>query len=219
MNNSKGLAALFTAVSETDFLHLDLSVNNTEISNLDLSSPEKHWEYITHLLHKKGKKIAYGGYLEQRNLYKHNDLFQEKEYPRNIHLGIDFWVAENTPVLAPFDGVVHSFANNSAPGDYGPTIVLAHEDKGDTFYTLYGHLTIESLAGLVIGKIIRKGEQFTSIGAPLINGGYAPHLHFQIIRAIGTYKGDYPGVCCAKEAAYYAVNCPDPVSYLTAELE
>jgi len=35
-------------------------------------------------------------------------------------------------------------------------------------------------------------------------------LHFQIIKDIKDYKGDYPGVCAAKDLKYYKNNCPNP---------
>jgi len=52
-----------------------------------------------------------------------------------------------TPVFAPLGGVVHAFADNSAPLDYGPVIILRHDVNGVTFYTLYGHLSRASLQG------------------------------------------------------------------------
>jgi murein DD-endopeptidase MepM/ murein hydrolase activator NlpD len=216
--STKGLPTLFSGIEQCDFLQLDLSINNKEIKDLDLANAEKHWTYIENLLNSQEKKIAYGGYLETRNLYNHNDLFKEQKAPRNIHLGIDFWLTAGTPIVAPFNGVVHSFANNTEPGDYGPTIIIYHEYRGNSFYALYGHLSKDSLNGLNSGKIIRKGEVFAAIGDSLVNGGYAPHLHFQIIKKIGSYFGDYPGVCSLNEVAYFSDNCPSPLSFLNANI-
>ena len=78
------------------------------------------------------------------------------------------------------------------------------------FYTLYGHLSAESLTNLEIGKVFLKGEKIATLGNYPINGDYAPHLHFQIIKNIEEYKGDYPGVCSATTLDYYLNNCPDP---------
>lgn len=78
------------------------------------------------------------------------------------------------------------------------------------FYTLYGHLSLDSLDGLEIGTVFKKGEQFATLGDAAINGDYAPHLHFQIIKNIADKFGDYPGVCSKKELPFYLENCPDP---------
>ena len=45
---------------------------------------------------------------------------------RTIHLGMDLFIQEGSPVFAPLDGIVHSFANNNRKHDYGPTIILEH---------------------------------------------------------------------------------------------
>ena len=48
------------------------------------------------------------------------------------------------------------------------------------------------------------------IGGTEVNGDYAPHLHFQIIKDIEGFEGDYPGVSSQNNLAYYSDNCPDP---------
>ena len=43
------------------------------------------------------------------------------------------------------------------PQDYGPVIILRHEtDDGTEFFTLYGHLSRESLDGLDVGTRSRR---------------------------------------------------------------
>ena len=49
-----------------------------------------------------------------------------------------------------------------------------------------------------------------TLGDATINGDYAPHLHFQIIKDIAENTGDYPGVCSKNKRNYYLDNCPDP---------
>ena len=51
----------------------------------------------------------------------------------------------SAPIHAALDGTIHSFQNNTALGDYGPTIILSHEIEGFKFHTLYGHLSEASL--------------------------------------------------------------------------
>ena len=62
----------------------------------------------------------------------------------------------------------------------------------------------------MVGQVIKKGEKIAELGKPPINGDYAPHLHFQIIKNTENKKGDYPGVCSLNELEFYKENCPDP---------
>ena len=144
-------------------------------------------------------------------MYKRSSIFRNDSIQeRNIHIGLDLWTKEGTSVLAPLDGKVHSFKNNVGLGDYGPTIILEHEVENEIFYTLYGHLSLESIENLTVGAVFTKGEQIASLGNSSINGDYAPHVHFQIIRNLGDYWGDYPGVCNTNDLNFYIENCPDP---------
>jgi murein DD-endopeptidase MepM/ murein hydrolase activator NlpD len=162
---------------------------------------------------KKNKaKVAFGGYLEQRGIYQRSDYFnqQNPEEERNIHLGLDLWIEADTPIYAPLEGTIHSFKNNTNYGDYGPTIILKHAFDSVEFYTLYGHLSLESLIGKEVGQMIEKGQQLATLGTAEVNGDYAPHLHFQIIKDIQYYKGDYPGVSNLIDLEFYNQNCPNP---------
>lgn len=197
---------LDSRIPATKYLPLDLSVQNKDLKYLDLSNPHTCQTYIEDILHRKNCLVGYGGYLEERSLYKNNPEFHE----RNIHLGLDFWTQAGTAVLVPLDGIVHSFRNNESKGDYGPTIILKHEVQASTFYTLYGHLSISSLENLQLGNYFRKGDLLGTLGATNINVNYAPHLHFQIIINIEDHSGDYPGVCTKTQQDYYMKNCPDP---------
>ncbi|MCK0130747.1 peptidoglycan DD-metalloendopeptidase family protein [Flavobacteriaceae bacterium F08102] len=195
------------------YVPIDLSVHNKELEQIAISDPIFCQEYIDSVLKKNCATVAYGGYLEHRNLYQHNENFNSETQQRNIHLGVDFWAEAGTAVVAPSTGTVHSFKNNAISGDYGPTIILTHTNQEGQYYTLYGHLSLESLAGLFVGKTIRRGESFARLGRPEINVNYAPHLHFQIIRKIGSFYGDYPGVCSEDELAFYQMNCPNPLTF------
>lgn len=194
---------------------IDLSIANSALAGIDIGNPEACQGYIDWVLGLNSASVAYGGYLERRNLYAQNTHFQvENATIRNIHLGVDFWAKAGTLVLAPLDGTVHSFQNNATRGDYGPTIVLQHEIQRIRFYSLYGHLSLASLDELQIGQSFRSGDVLGSLGTPDINVNYAPHLHFQLIQDIGAYVGDYPGVCTTKDMEYYKENCPNPLLLL-----
>ena len=197
-----------------DYIKIDLSVTNDEIQKVDASSSTDWEKYIEAYLEKNGKKVAYGGYLERRNLYQRSDYFKNASDNRNIHLGVDFWAPADVEVLAILDGKVHSFQNNKNFGDYGPTIILEHESNGETLYSLYGHLSEESLENLSVGKEFSAGEVIGWLGDASVNGDYAPHLHLQLIRNMEGKSGDYPGVCAEPNLEWYTKNCLNPLEFM-----
>lgn len=150
-----------------------------------------------------------GGYNEDRAVYS-SDLFKSEGEPRSIHLGVDVWTAAGTPLCAPLDAEVHSRAINDSMGDYGGTIILAH----DGLFTLHGHLAHRSVEGLHDGQMIKAGEVFAWLGAAEENGGWPPHLHFQRIEDMLEFRGDFPGVALRSERASWLKLCPDPRSLL-----
>ncbi len=160
--------------------------------------------------------LLVGGYNEERAIYSGPAFEPENgEEARTVHLGIDIFAPAGTPVFAPLEGQVHSFQDNANPKDYGPTIVLEHAVTSKlTFYTLYGHLSRESLEGLVVGQTFGTGQQIATLGAPTVNGDWPPHLHFQIILDTLGKRGDFPGVCKKSERADWLQLCPDPASLL-----
>lgn len=162
-----------------------------------------------------GARVAYGGYLEPRKIYQPYQHFENTGAPvRNIHLGVDFWAPAGTHVLCPLDGAVHSWANRDFPGDYGGVILLEHDKQGAPLFSLYGHLSAASLQGLRPGLRFKAGQRLGQLGTFAENGGWYPHLHFQLIRDPQHWQGDYPGVCAAEDLAFYRNNCPDPLPFL-----
>ncbi|TDW51410.1 peptidase M23-like protein [Flavobacterium sp. 270] len=193
------------------YILLDLSVTNQELVDIKPESTAAFDVYISNYIKKNNAEVAFGGYIEGRSLYKRSTIFKNDSLPeRNIHIGVDLWAKAGTPVLAPIDGKIHSFKNNIGLGDYGPTIILEHEIENEKFYTLYGHLSLESIENLTVGDSFEKGQEIATIGNQEVNGDYPPHLHFQIINNIEDYWGDYPGVCNTNDLNFYIENCPDP---------
>ena len=188
------------------YLRMDFSAANTELNNLDLENSAAFSDYVFKKLDAAGVRYGVGGYNEHRVIYRRSSHFQQTDEPRCVHLGVDIWAKSGTPVFAPTDAVVHSFKNNDTFGDYGPTIILQHAH----FCTLYGHLSVESLAGLHEGMVIAKGQQIAQIGNYPTNGDWPAHLHFQIITDMMEQKGDFPGVCTLLEREYYLNICPNP---------
>jgi 4-aminobutyrate aminotransferase-like enzyme/Ser/Thr protein kinase RdoA (MazF antagonist) len=158
-----------------------------------------------------------GRYDEARLVYT-SALFQaqgeKKGGVRTIHLGIDVFLPPGTPVLAPLNGEVHSFRNNRKELDYGPTVILQHRPEGEeiTFFSLYGHLNAASLNGIYRGKNIKKGEIIGWIGDFNENGGWPPHLHFQLITDMLGFKGDYPGAARHEDRKVWTALSPNPNS-------
>ncbi|UFH34621.1 peptidoglycan DD-metalloendopeptidase family protein [Flavobacterium acetivorans] len=211
LKNIQNVELIDSSVDHPYYFPIDLSVSNNELSKHNLGTAADFQRYVENILASNNSTVAYGGYKEERNLYKKSPIFKNnKTEERNIHLGIDLWTKAGTNVLSALDGTIHSFKNNVGLGDYGPTIILEHRLENQQFYTLYGHLALESLENLKIGAFFKKGEQLAVLGEASVNGNYAPHLHFQIIKNLGNNFGDYPGVCSKKDLAFYLENCPDP---------
>ncbi len=199
-----------TKFESGDLVPLDLSVHNRKLADASPETLEGLQKYIDGFIRKSGGKGAYGGYDEKRAIYRRSAVFLEDDDYRSIHLGIDFWLPAGTVVVAPLPGFIHSFADNDASGDYGPTIVLKHPIGNQVIHSLYGHLSRTSLVGLEKGQLIRRGQQVGTLGIPDENKDWPPHLHFQLIQDMEGKIGDYPGVCYEKEKEKYLVNCPDP---------
>lgn len=191
-------------------MRVDLSTANVAETGRDIFQLRVLEAYLQSKRRLWQTELLWGGYLEPRLIYGGSKLFHMERHPRNIHLGLDFWAAAGTQVFAPLAGRVHSFQDNAAQGDYGPTIILRHEEGGHVFHTLYGHLSRRDLAGLEVGQAIAKGGRIGHFGTPDENGQWPPHLHFQLILDMEGMQGDYPGVCALEQLAHYQRNCPDP---------
>ncbi len=200
------------SIQKSAYIPLDLSIHNTKLKAVNVSSSDDLEAFIWNHMKNHNAKVAYGGYLEQRGIYQRSTYFNQAnpETERNIHLGLDLWIEADTPIYAPLNGTIHSFKNNGNYGDYGPTLILKHLIDQIEFYTLYGHLSLASLEGLNVGIEVKQGEQIATLGTAEVNGDYPPHLHFQIIKDLQNFKGDYPGVSNQLDLEFYTQNCPDP---------
>ena len=209
--NIQAAKVISPEIEYSEYVALDLSVTNSDLQNHKLETAQDYEVFIQNQLEAHNGKIMYGGYIETRNLYKRSTVFKNPNVEeRNIHIGLDLWINEQAPIFAALEGKIHSFQNNTALGDYGPTIILEHEIDNFKIHTLYGHLSEVSLEGKKVGDTVQKGQQIATLGLPPINGDYAPHLHFQLIIDMQEKFGDYPGVCSETTLAFYKQNCPDP---------
>jgi 4-aminobutyrate aminotransferase-like enzyme/Ser/Thr protein kinase RdoA (MazF antagonist) len=198
------VCAVFDLSVSSKFLGADPSASGTQ--NLS--------EAVFHKLKEANASFGIGRYNEPRLLYT-SPLFGASENPtdqrRTVHLGIDLFAAPGTPVHAPLDGVVHAVAINTAPLDYGPLVILRHiTGDGTEFFTLYGHLARNTFNALQAGQRIARGQQFANIGDVHENGGWAPHLHFQVIVDLLDHRSDFPGVALASQRDVWTSLSPNP---------
>jgi murein DD-endopeptidase MepM/ murein hydrolase activator NlpD len=189
---------------------LDLTASNTELDPDMVADTQAFSIYINQKLAESHCRYAIGGYMEHRTIYARSAHFDTEDEPRRLHLGVDIWGDAGTPIYAPLEGIVHSFQDNNHFGDYGPTIILQHNLDGLVLYSLYGHLSRESLNGLAEGKQISANQQIATLGNATENGQWPPHLHFQLMLDIGDAKGDYPGVGKCSEKEQLMLNIPNP---------
>lgn len=197
-------------------LALDFTEQNKALTSALIADTNLFSAYIQQQLNEADALYGIGGYNEHRTVYARSRVFDglSETDARSIHLGVDIWGKAGTPVAAPLDSSVHSFAFNDAFGDYGATIILEHQINGAQFYSLYGHLSLADITNLKEGDFIAAGKVFAHFGEPSENGQWPPHLHFQIVLDMQGKKGDYPGVCSLAERENYLDNCPDPDALL-----
>ncbi len=128
---------------------------------------------------------------------------------RNIHVGIDINGPIGTPCMAFTDGIISHFGYNPEPGDYGNVIILKHNISGMDIWALYGHLSSESIEGKSVGQKVGRGETIAWFGPENQNGGWEPHLHFQL-SLIEPRTHDLPGVVSSEDRIQALRAYPDP---------
>tara|TARA_B100001540_G_scaffold46532_1_gene41566 strand:- start:194 stop:790 length:597 start_codon:yes stop_codon:yes gene_type:complete len=128
---------------------------------------------------------------------------------RNIHVGIDINGPIGTPCMAFTDGIISHFGYNPEPGDYGNVIILQHNISGMDIWALYGHLSSESIEGKSVGQKVGRGETIAWFGPENQNGGWEPHLHFQL-SLIEPRTHDLPGVVSSEDRIQALRAYPDP---------
>jgi len=196
-----------------DYFPIDLSIKNSFWDKNDVSDIITFENYLEEKRSENDKFVAHGGYKEQRALYRRSARFQEGAV-RDVHMGMDLWAPAGTTVHAIMDGKIHSFADNEDAGNYGPTLILEHDFKGKKLYSLYGHLSKSDMQGWEVGTRFRESEQIATLGTPLENGGYSPHLHFQLMTTMQGHRGDFPGVLAKSDLEEYSKIILDPNPFI-----
>lgn len=210
----KSLQNLFPTLKFDKIAIPDMSVGSNffgddpQHENLDLAT-----ERLGEFQQKNQGALLANGYLEERSFYNtkrfERTINGTTEY-RNIHLGTDFWIPERTPIHSIFDAEVVISHHNDFHKDYGPLLVLKHEIEDTIFYTLYGHLSKDSLALSPKGKKLKAGDLLAYIGNEEENGHWLPHLHFQLIADLLEETENYNGVAFPSEIEKWKQLCPNP---------
>lgn len=193
----------------------DLRPGNPEWAHVpDVHDREAWTRALFDRIQADGAAAGIGRYDEPRRCYTSEaygaSVTPVEEY-RTVHLGMDIFQDVGAPVFAPLEGTIWSVGNHDRPLDYGPTIILRHEpEPGTEFFTLYGHLSAESLDRWRPGMAVKTGEQLGTIGDPAVNGGWPPHVHVQLIVDLLDRKDNFPGVCAPRDRGVWLSLCPDP---------
>lgn len=152
------------------------------------------------------KKWAVGRYNEKRTGMYTAEYYKGE---RNIHMGIDIWTRVGAPVFSFYAGKVAYKKDHRQKGNYGPAFVLKYELNEVTLFALYGHLSRESLDKFKVGEKVERGQKIAELGSEEVNGGWVPHLHFQLsVEDPG--QPDMPGVVAEKDREEALGIYPDP---------
>jgi len=212
--NNFSLIELFPAIQKNEVQPLDLCVSSKWIGHQEAFNDLDLFDYkINKLQSENPSKIIAGGYLEPRPLYTStafDKIGNSGRESRTIHLGIDFWLPNKTPVHALFDGEVVVSYNDAGNKLYGGLLILKHKIEDFDYYTLYGHLSIDSVSTKNIGDQIKKGDCIGYLGNKQENGCWVPHLHFQVMLSLINYKIDFPGVAFYNQIDVWKSICPNP---------
>jgi len=191
---------------------LDLSITGTHATDNPVSPELTEVAEAVDALAPAGKPVL-GRYREPRLIYGapfYLSTTHGASERRTIHIALDVFLPEGTEVHAPYDATVLSAEVCDAEFDYGGLIVLSHEPTaGIRFYTLYGHLQHDSALALAPGDTIKAGEAFAPLGPPRENGGWPPHIHFQV-STTEVPGSEWPGVVDVNDLDYWVRRFPDP---------
>ncbi len=166
------------------------------------------WDFTQGYDPKRAMRTGYGvgRYDEKRRGMYTTALFGGV---RDIHMGIDLGAPVGEAVHAFWEGEVHRFAYNGAAGDYGYTLVTRHMLGDTTLYALHGHLAARSVEGRFEGQRIARGEVIAWVGDRHENGGWNPHLHFQL-SLVRPEVADLPGAVSDDDREEALRRYPDP---------
>lgn len=158
----------------------------------------------------RSSEYGIGRYNEHRKGMYTTDLFDpNSRNAREIHIGLDLSAPAGAPVYAFYSGIVYMTAINPAAGDYGGTIITEHQLGSRKLWALYGHLSHASVTHRAVGSAVTAGDRLGWLGSKDENGGWNPHLHFQL-SWLKPSVCDMPGAVNKKDRDQALRDYPDP---------
>ncbi len=198
----------------------ELTIFDLSVGSSLLTGDPANWtetrltSILNQTLSAAGASIGVGRYLEPRLLYAAGQYGATSGWSRErrtVHLGMDLFAAAGTLVIAPLAGTVYTTATIERPLDYGGLLILHHAPEPDVeFFSLFGHLDPVSIRDLNPGQPVEPGQTIAQLGTPAVNGGWTPHLHFQVILNLLDLDHLFPGVCQASQQETWSRFSPDP---------
>ncbi|MET3792248.1 aminotransferase class III-fold pyridoxal phosphate-dependent enzyme [Aquamicrobium terrae] len=163
-------------------------------------------------------RIRLGRYGEPRLVYT-DRAFRKGPWKasnrRTVHMAVDIFAPAGQAVHAPLAGKVAMVEYRANPLDYGGVVIMEHRTgAGEVFYALYGHLDPAVCDSLKVGDEVAAGAVFAKLGAPQGNGGWEPHLHFQLALTLDGMGHDWPGVADPDDWVLWRALCPNPAALL-----
>lgn len=198
-------------------LDLPYRADDAEVLDLSVGSPSLG----DFAAGRAGGRVAVGRLGEARlpNLLFNDDepavLTDDGPETATVQLGVDLFVAAETPVRAPLDGAVEAvYAADAAAA----TLAVRHVADIDdvTFLTVYRNLIPASFADWHPGAMVERG---TTLGAVAEGGVLPPHVRVQIVADPSVFEAwaggaaDHPPVPNAvrpSERVAWTAICPDP---------
>ncbi len=148
-----------------------------------LLDPEVQQEWVDMLTKREGADHLWGGYLENRSHLLRGHYMKEGEH---WHVGVDLWVPAGTEVRAGVAStLVHAEMDPDYYGGWGGKLIFKVRDD---LYFILGHL---DQIVTQVGAKFQSWEKVGVIGAPPINGNFAPHLHLQCCNTLDVNVDGY----------------------------
>ena len=179
------------------------------------TDPVESWDWMRAQMDAVEAAVVVGRYDEDRSCYAGEQFHTDAPEPRSVHTGIDLFIGEGTTVHAMLPGTVETVVDNDMAYDYGPTVVLRHlTGDGTPFWVLYGHLSRATLTFVRQGQQVAAGDVVGFIGDHTVNGGWAPHVHVQIMTDLMAdpevgFDGNFEGAGEPSRMAIWKSIVPD----------
>ena len=211
-------AGVVPGLDSAEVLALDLSPGSLGLSELPGDAGPSQWaDVIFGAMGRAGASIGIGGHAEVRRWFD-SPAFEvpgnDGTLQRTAHLGLDLFVPGGTPVHAPLDGVVVDVGPEEGDPELGPSVVLEHRMPSEggevAFRTVYGHLSAQSVSGITVGDVVSRGEPFATVGEVDENGGWPPHLHFQVVADPLGVETRFPSAVLPRDLEIWRSLCPHP---------